>query len=334
MSAFLALRAHTLHAEGNSRVKRALILATLPAFSKAAAAGTVTSTHIQLLANAVTGPRTELAVLHEAELVAAAVNLDASQFKIVLQRWVSYCDDRLGDPTSDDEHQAKRGLQLRQLMNGMWSITGLLDPDTGQVIEAAIEAATPKPSIDDNRSFSQHRHDALGDICRESLALDERSVTTGQRPQVSLIINNTDGRAHTPNNWYVSTVERDMALCDCVLTAINTCRGVVFDVGDPETLIPIRNRRAVIARDRCCRFPGCDRPSRWSDIHHIKEREHGGCHQLNNLVLLCRFHHRHVHRKAIKLRWGEDQITLTAIMPNNTMLHAPPHPTTLTGLCN
>jgi hypothetical protein len=326
-SAFLAMRAHTSKSEGNARRNRGVLLDRLSLFAAAALAGTVTSTHIQLLATFVTPGRVELAVRDEHVLVAAAVEMDATGFRIVLQRWAALCDDELSDPTSDDEAEAKRTLQIRQLLNGMWSISGLLDPLTGMVVEAAIEAAMPKPSVEDDRSFGQRRHDALGDICQESLANDDRPVTTGQRPQVSLIINE-DGTAHTPNGWYVSKLERDMILCDCVITAVKTCCGIVFDVGDPESMIPLRNRKAVIARDRCCGFPGCWHPPRWCDIHHILERENGGCHDLDNLVLLCRFHHRYVHRQAVKLRWAADGKTMTAEMRNGTLLHAPPNPAT------
>jgi Domain of unknown function (DUF222) len=324
-SAFLAMRARTSKGEGNARRSRGVLLNRLPLFAAAALDGSITSTHIVFLTNAVTAARMELAVRDEHILVAAAAEMDASAFRILLQRWAALCDDELSDPTSDDEHETKRTIQIRQMLNGMWSINGLLDPLTGMAVEAAIEAAMPKPSVEDDRTFGQRRHDAFGDICRESLANDDRPVTTGQRPQVSLILNE-DGTAHTPNNWYVTKLERDMILCDCVVTAVKTCEFKVFDVGDPESMIPLRNRKAVIARDRCCGFPGCWHPPRWCDIHHILERENGGCHELDNLVLLCRFHHRYVHRQGVKLRWAADGITMTAQMRNGTMLHAPPNP--------
>jgi hypothetical protein len=41
--------------------------------------------------------------------------------------------------------------------------------------------------------------------------------------------------------------------------------------------------------------PGCDRPVAWCEAHHLRHWLHGGATDLENLVLLCRTHHRAVH---------------------------------------
>jgi hypothetical protein len=57
-------------------------------------------------------------------------------------------------------------------------------------------------------------------------------------------------------------------------------------------------RRALVARDRGCAFPDCDRPPRWCDGHHVRPWSRGGRTDLGNLVLLCGHHHRVVHEPA------------------------------------
>jgi hypothetical protein len=99
-----------------------------------------------------------------------------------------------------------------------------------------------------------------------------------------------------------------------------------LDIGAATDTIPVHLRRAVTLRDRHCRFPGCEQPPAACDIHHIIHRDDGGPTSLDNLLMLCRFHH-HI---AIH-RWGwtitlHPDATTTAQSPGRTRtLHS--HPT-------
>ena len=63
-------------------------------------------------------------------------------------------------------------------------------------------------------------------------------------------------------------------------------------------------RRALEARDRGCRFPGCG--LRFTDAHHVKHWADGGDTALKNLVLLCSHHHRLVHEAAWTIEWWDE----------------------------
>jgi len=52
--------------------------------------------------------------------------------------------------------------------------------------------------------------------------------------------------------------------------------------------------RQLRYRDRECRFPGCG-ARRFTQAHHIEWWERGGRTDLDNLLLLCTFHHKLVH---------------------------------------
>src|SRR3979409_1159039 len=54
-------------------------------------------------------------------------------------------------------------------------------------------------------------------------------------------------------------------------------------------------RRALRARDKGCRFPGCDRPGTWTRAPHRVFWARGGRHAVANADLLCHYHHRLVH---------------------------------------
>jgi hypothetical protein len=91
--------------------------------------------------------------------------------------------------------------------------------------------------------------------------------------------------------------------------------------------VPDHIRRAVILRDRHCGWPGgCDRPPAACQVHHIVPRSKGGKTRLQDLVLLCEYHHQVcIHRLGWKLILHPDGTT-EAISPRGEILrsHGPP----------
>ena len=64
-----------------------------------------------------------------------------------------------------------------------------------------------------------------------------------------------------------------------------------LDAGTPANMITPCLRRAILARDRHCAFPGCHAPPAACQVHHIRPKSKGGKTKLTNLILLCAFHH-------------------------------------------
>jgi hypothetical protein len=95
--------------------------------------------------------------------------------------------------------------------------------------------------------------------------------------------------------------------CDCVLTAI-----VMDENGNPLNLartartVTAKQRKALTARDHGCAFPGCGKPAAWTEGHHIWHWGDGGPTDMNNLVLLCGFHHRLMHHSDWEVFIGTD----------------------------
>ncbi len=68
-------------------------------------------------------------------------------------------------------------------------------------------------------------------------------------------------------------------------------KSVILDVGYSDT-IPESIRKAVIARDKGCAWPGgCDRRPAACDVHHVKHKKHGGKTSVRDCVMLCQYHH-------------------------------------------
>ncbi len=78
--------------------------------------------------------------------------------------------------------------------------------------------------------------------------------------------------------------------------------GEVLNVGRRRRTISPALRRALAARDGHCRFPGC--AATRCDAHHVEHWAHGGATALDNLVLLCRRHHRAVHEEGFRVVLG------------------------------
>ncbi|HEY5187200.1 MAG TPA: HNH endonuclease [Actinomycetes bacterium] len=90
----------------------------------------------------------------------------------------------------------------------------------------------------------------------------------------------------------LSATATDALACDALITRLLTDpQGLPLAVGRTSRTVPTRIRLAVVARDRRCTYPGCARPPNWCDAHHIIRWADGGPTDLDNLALLCRYHH-------------------------------------------
>jgi hypothetical protein len=117
---------------------------------------------------------------------------------------------------------------------------------------------------------------------------------------VTLDLDALEGRAGRSELVDAGPVTPDIArriACDAKVSRVITDGGSQpLEVGRSTKVVPPPIRRAVTVRDRGCRFPGCGRPPDWCDAHHVMHWADGGETGLANLVLLCRPHHRLVHR--------------------------------------
>ncbi|WP_410817035.1 DUF222 domain-containing protein [Micromonospora sp. 050-3] len=205
-----------------------------------------------------------------------------------------------------------RHLTLSEQTDGRLRLTGTLDTETAGLLRAAIDPLTAPSDPDDTRSPGQRRHDALAEVCRLALHTGELPDSGGDPAQI-VVTTSYDGLTRqlgagtldiglqlTPD-----TVRR--LACDAtILPAVLSGTGQPLDVGRQRRLITGPLRRALVLRDRGCAFPGCDRPPRWCHAHHIHHWADGGPTNLDNAVLLCGHHHRHLHHSDWTIHLGHD----------------------------
>ncbi|MEV4822443.1 DUF222 domain-containing protein [Micromonospora sp. NPDC049274] len=205
-----------------------------------------------------------------------------------------------------------RHVTISEQTGGRLRLSGTLDAEAAALLCAVIDPLSAPAGPDDTRCAGQRRHDALADVCRLALRTGELPEN-GRDPAQVVVTTCYDGLTRqlgagaldigpqlTPD-----TVRR--LACDAAtLPAVLGGAGQVLDVGRQRRLISGPLRRALVLRDGGCAFPGCDRPPRWCAAHHIRHWVDGGPTRLDNAVLLCGHHHRHVHKSDWAVRLGAD----------------------------
>jgi hypothetical protein len=219
----------------------------------------------------------------------------------LLCRYARYAADPDGFCRDEEESFDRRRLHISPLADGTQVIDGVLDPVGGAAVRTALEALAASGS-EDGRKHSQRMADALVELTHH--AMDEGRLPSrgGVKPHISL----TTGLEALKGELGAPAVDLDFSLpvsgrtlerfaCDCSMSRVLLADSQVIDVGRATRIVSGPTRRALRARDKGCRFPGCDRPTSWTSAHHIEFWSRGGRTNLRDLISVCHFHHRLVH---------------------------------------
>jgi hypothetical protein len=284
--------------------------ARLPATAKTFAAGRASLRHVEVIAGLLATPAAgrlsngQRAGVEE-QLAEKAPEYPPAQ----LRRWGTQLIEALDDdgPQPDDQPDQVNELRLHRHPDGGpgGTVTGRFDDAAMfDAIATALDATAAPRDRDDLRGVGPRQAEALFDLCSFVLAHGDSTAmpeTGGRRPHLNVLIRLEDleGRARSAVLDFGGTLAPQalrMLACDAgVVPIVMNGTGQPLDVGRSTRTIPDGMRRAVTARDRGCAHPGCDRPPSWCEIHHILEWEHLGPTALDNLVMLCRVHHRLIH---------------------------------------
>jgi hypothetical protein len=173
------------------------------------------------------------------------------------------------------------------------------------------DEATDVPAGTSARSRAEARADALVAVADSFLAgasaTGRAARAGGDRYQVVVHVDagamsgeEPGGRCELEDGspLAVETVRR--LACDASLVQLLERDGQPLKIGRKTRTIPPALRRALNARDRGCRFPGCG-SRRFLDAHHIEHWADGGSTDLDNLVHLCGHHHRLLHEGGYRI---------------------------------
>ena len=252
-------------------------------------------------------------------LVAWADRFDPTSLSRLGERVLAHVAPELADQAelkalerATERAEARRHVTLSEQQNGQVRLSGNLDTETASLLREAIDPLCAPAGEHDDRSPGQRRADALGEICRLALRTGQLPDNGGDRPQLVVTVSLDElvngvraGTLETGTRLTPGAVRR--LACDAgVLPAVLGGNSQVLDVGRQRRLFTGPLRRALVLRDGGCAFPGCDRPPRWCDGHHIRHWADGGVTALGNAVLLCGYHHRFIHRGDWTVRLAAD----------------------------
>jgi hypothetical protein len=209
---------------------------------------------------------------------------------------------------TQSDHATNHHLTLSTGEEGHLLISGVLDPIGGAAVRSALEPLARKSGAHDDRLLPQRYADALVELA------------SGGRPanlQVTASLETLKGLAGAAAGEMefslpISSTTIQRMACDCSVTRVLLSQeSLTIDVGRSKRLIGGPVSKALKIRDRHCRWPGCERPASWCDGHHLVHWIHGGGTNLDNLVLLCRRHHRMVHEGGWQLIKTDDEQIIT-----------------------
>lgn len=102
--------------------------------------------------------------------------------------------------------------------------------------------------------------------------------------------------------------------CDSVVQRVLMAGSKMLNLGREVRTATAAQRRAIVARDRHCRAPGCRTKPKHCDVHHLDHWINGGRTDVDRMVLLCGTHHREFHKPGYRMELS-DQAEFTVHSP-------------------
>lgn len=292
----------------------------------AASTGEASGEHVDVIAR-------YLAKLSEAErqavdfeaLVQKAKDLSPESFDRLVKRTVDQAkkDHGLG------ETKAKQAAsEFRHWFDhdaGMGRFSGSLDPERYEALTDAIEQHMASVAASSSSPIAKTRNLAASALVELVLSAGGRAARN-RLPSVTVIVDHATVVAgpheysvrQTAAGHDVSAASVARLCCDATIRRVTTdSMGVPINVGRKYRTATDAQWAAIKTVHASCAWDGCDAPIGWCQAHHIREWDHGGPTDLDNLVPLCSRHHHRVHEGQWQLKMLPDR-SLEICKPNGS----------------
>ncbi|MEV7036901.1 DUF222 domain-containing protein [Amycolatopsis sp. NPDC051061] len=289
--------------------------AAAPATGAAALEGRLRTPMIDTIIGVVTQLSPEHRDDAEQHLLSFASEAGHKQVAALGARILAHLDPDGAEPDTTEPATPSRELSLRRKRTGVWELNGRFDDETGSRASALLDSLAQRRATDegpDLRSPQERYGDAFSDAIDLALNSPDLPMQAGERAHVMVAVSLEDlksgvGRAILGDLGTLSAAEARIHACDCMLIpTVLGGKSEPLDLGRQRRLVPPGIRRALYLRDRGCAFPGCHRPPRHCQGHHVRHWADGGPIELGNMVLMCAHHHRLLHRSGWQVRIAAD----------------------------
>lgn len=291
------------------RVRVAHALDRLPRISEAMRLGQISYSKVRALTR-VACPQTE------ETLLMIALHGTANHVEIAVRAFRRAKEAE--ELSREARQQARKCVSYFYDDDGSLVLKARLPAEVGAVVVKALEAAVelvPRPEDHAAAGASSRaawRADALGVVAEGFLASGGASLSGGERQQIVVHVDaetlrdSTAGRCELEHGPAIAAETARRLACDCsVMAIVENQNGEPLNVGRKTRTISPALRRALMARDKTCVWPGCTR-SHGLHGHHLIPWAHGGETSLANLRPLCHFHHRLVHEGGFSIQVLDD----------------------------
>ncbi|WP_131792744.1 HNH endonuclease signature motif containing protein, partial [Candidatus Protofrankia datiscae] len=269
----------------------------LPATLAALETGDIDLRRVRAAAEATAALTPEQAGAVERKVLARGGRASPSLFRQALRRTVLAVDPD-GARRRHAHARKDRQVWIRPAEDGMAELGALLPAVDAQAVYQRLDAlarqATDSP--DETRSMDARRADALVDLLLGRDRGAEVSVEVGVLVSAATLAGVSDVPGELAGYGAIpAATARELA-------AETTWRRILTDPAAGNRPVEVSRRfpapglaRLLRTRERSCRFPGCRKPAQFCDLDHIRPHAVGGPTSEDNLLALCRRHHRAKH---------------------------------------
>jgi len=304
---YVGWQAGLLPAEAARLCELAERIEGLPLLAEELASGRMSAGTASLLASVATSE-------NEASMIEIAAVATGRQLQTLVRAHKA----NLTADDDEDRPPAVDSVQYR-LSGGRWRMRADLAPELGAQVEAALRAEKEAARADaagccaaEGEGVSSADPEVANAVALVGMAQAvlggrvRRDGVVPERFQIILHVDaDGDGGGAIQGGCHIEMPSVTELVCESWITVVTRRKGEPVTITSPTRLATPAQQRALLARDRTCRFPGCGR-SFYLKAHHIVYWEDSGPTQIDNLVLLCQMHHTLIHKPGWRLRRDRD----------------------------